>query len=131
MLKESDSFIIVSPECHGMVPAKLKNFFLYCSRDELAHEPALIVAISAGLGGSYPIAELRISSYKNNRISYLPEHIIIRNVEKFLNEKNKKEFKILFDRLIECLNLLIVYTDSFKYLRKKIKFNFALYPNGM
>ena len=88
-----------------MVPAKLKNFLLYCSKDELAHKPALLVSVSAGLGGSYPIAELRISSYKNNRLCYLPENVIIRNIETFLNDKNKKEVKIIFDRLVECLNL--------------------------
>ncbi|MBM4093459.1 MAG: NAD(P)H-dependent oxidoreductase, partial [Planctomycetes bacterium] len=67
-LRASDGFVIVSPEWSGMVPAALKNFFLLCDAKVLAHKPALIVAVSAGLGGSYPVAEPRTSSYKNTRI---------------------------------------------------------------
>jgi hypothetical protein len=39
----------------------------------------LIIAVSGGAGGgAYPVAELRMSSYKNSRICYLPEHLIVR-----------------------------------------------------
>lgn len=85
-LIECDGFIVISPEWHGQVPSGLKNFFLLFSRAELGHKPALLVAVSSGDGGAYPIAELRMSSYKNNRICYIPEHLILRNVESILNE---------------------------------------------
>lgn len=84
-LADSDAFVIIAPEWHGMVPSGLKNFFLMWGNNELAHKPALIVAVSSGVGGSYPVAELRMSSYKNNRICYIPEQLIIRNVETVLN----------------------------------------------
>ena len=90
-LANADGFVIVSPEWHGQVPAGLKNFFLlWGSGSALAHKPALIVTVSSAEGGAYPVAELRMSSYKNNRICYIPEHIIIRHVESVLNEDNSK-----------------------------------------
>jgi NAD(P)H-dependent FMN reductase len=84
-LKESDALVIVSPEWAGMAPPGLKNFMLLCSAADVGHKPALIISVSSGVGGSYPVAELRISSYKNNRLVYIPEHVIIRNVEEMLH----------------------------------------------
>ncbi len=72
----------VSARMRSSVPAGLKNFFLMFSRFELGHKPAMIVAVSSGDGGAYPVAELRMSSYKNNRICYIPEQLNLRNVEK-------------------------------------------------
>jgi NAD(P)H-dependent FMN reductase len=85
-LASSDAFVVVSPEWHGQVPAGLKNFFLLFGKRELGHKPALIVTVSAGDGGAYPVAELRMSSYKNSRLCYIPEHVIVRHVEQVLNE---------------------------------------------
>ena len=90
-LAGSDAFVIIAPEWHGMVPSGLKNFFLMWGKGELAHKPALIVAVSAGDGGAYPVAELRMSSYKNNRLCYIPEQLIVRNVESVLNERGEGE----------------------------------------
>ena len=85
-LASSDGFVVISPEWHGQVPSGLKNFFLMWGKGELAHKPALIITVSSADGGAYPVAELRMSSYKNNRICYIPEQIIVRNVESVLNE---------------------------------------------
>jgi hypothetical protein len=84
-LKKATALIVISPEWNGMACPALKNFFLYAGLGELGHKPALLVGVSAGLGGAYPITELRASSYKNSRILYLPEQLIIRNVESMLN----------------------------------------------
>ncbi len=89
-LAGSDAFVIITPEWHGQVPAGLKNFFLLFGKAELGHKPALIVAVSSGAGGAYPVAELRMSSYKNCRICYIPDHVIIREVESVLNEDPEK-----------------------------------------
>lgn len=90
-LASSDGFVVIAPEWHGMVPSGLKNFFLMWGKGELAHKPALIVAVSSGVGGSYPVAELRMSSYKNNRVCYIPEQLIIRDVEKVLNAQGEND----------------------------------------
>lgn len=104
-LAASDGFVIVSPEWHGQVPAGLKNFFLLWGANELAHKPALIVAVSASDGGAYPVAELRMSSYKNNRLCYIPEHIIIRHVESVLNSDDNQND-----------------TDADRYFRERIRY---------
>jgi len=88
LFADSDAFVIVTPEWHGQVPAGLKNLFLMLTKNEIGHKPALIISVSSGRGGAYPVAELRMSSYKNNRICYIPEHVIIRDVEKILNGDN-------------------------------------------
>ena len=63
-LASCDAFILVVPEWGGMVTPNIKNFLLLCSPLELGHKPALITSVSAGMGGAYPISELRASGYK-------------------------------------------------------------------
>ena len=76
-LKQSDGFILIVPEYGGMATPAAKNVFLLCGNGEFAHKPGLIVSVSSGNGGAYPIAELRMSSYKNTHIMWIPENIII------------------------------------------------------
>lgn len=119
ILKDSDALIIVSPEWGGMAPPALKNLFQLCT-DELIHKPALLFGVSSGLGGSYPIVELRMSSYKNTKLCYLPEHIIIRQVNTMLNslEPNDENDLKLRERIDQMLKILIAYTHSFKDIRQ-------------
>lgn len=120
-LAESDGFVILSPEWHGQVPAGLKNFFLLWGAGELAHKPALIVSISSSDGGAYPVAELRMSSYKNNRICYIPEQVIIRNVESVLNadaSKNNPDADRYFrERIVYAGGILSAYAAALKQVR--------------
>lgn len=136
-LASCDGFIVVAPEWHGMVPAGLKNFFLlFSGSGELAHKPALIVAVSGGAGGgAYPIAELRMSSYKNSRICYLPEHLIVRNAGKVFNEDKSENdpdsHSYLHGRLNYCLEMLGEYTKAFQQIRASGKTSLEDYKNGM
>lgn len=133
--QNSDAFVIVTPEYHGQVPAGLKNLFLLLSKNELGHKPALIVAVSSADGGSYPIAELRMSSYKNNRICYIPEQIIVRNVEKVLNEKaeenNAAADAYFRDRIQWVLGILKEYAVALKQVRASGVTQTKVYNNGM
>ena len=104
-------------------------------KGELAHKPALLVGVSSGEGGASPIAELRMSSYKNNRICYLPEQLIIRNVESVFNEdaaeNDAKSQNYLAGRLDYCLKLLLSYSKAFKQIRAGDESSLATYRNGM
>ena len=135
VLQESDGFVIVSPEWHGMVPSALKNFFLMWGEGQLAHKPALIVSISSSNGGSYPVAELRMSSYKNNRICYIPEHLIIRNVETIFNkDPQENDAEVQHDlnkRMLYCIQLLICYAEGFKPIRQKKATDISTFKFGM
>lgn len=132
-LRAADSLIIVSPEYHGMSPAALKNFFLFCTGNLVADKPALLVGVSAGMGGSYPIAELRSSSYKNSRICYLPEHLIVRHAEKVLNDDApaSPEDEYLRKRAAWAVDLLEQYERALKPMRESGKINYKDFPNGM
>lgn len=135
-LHSCDGFIVVSPEYHGMAPAGLKNFFMmWTAGGELAHKPALIVTVSVADGGSYPVAELRMSSYKNSRLCFLPEHLIIRYVDTVFNEDpatNKAEAQSYFeDRLAYCLAMLGEYAAAFRQIRASGKTSLETYTSGM
>jgi len=121
-LIESDGFIIVSPEWHGQVPAGLKNFFLLFNRFVMGHKPALIVTVSS-------------SSYKNNRICYIPEHLILRHVEKILNAKaedNDADADSYFrERIAWALGILRGYAVALKAMRESTAIHHDKFGNGM
>ena len=135
-LMECDGFIFISPEWHGMATAALKNFFLVATSGQgLAHKPALICSVSVVDGGAYVIAELRASSYKNNRICYLPEQLVYRNVGEIFNEdadKNNPETHDYFmDRSEYCVDMLIEYARAFHGIRSSGIIDHKKYGNGM
>jgi len=134
-LASSDAFVIVSPEWHGQVPSGLKNFFLMWGKGELAHKPALIVTVSSADGGAYPVAELRMSSYKNNRICYIPEQVIVRNVESVLNDdpaQNSPDADGYFrERIVYALGILREYGLALGKVRASGATELAKFKNGM
>jgi len=129
-LNNSDGFILVVPEYGGMATPASKNIFLLCGNGELAHKPGLIVSVSSGNGGAYPISELRSSSYKNTHIMWIPENIIIRNVEEFnpgYHGKNIPEW--LDNRIDYVLKLLLTYASNMRPIREIV--NRKDFGNGM
>ena len=134
-LSSSDGFVIVSPEWHGQVPSGLKNFFLLFNRFELGHKPAMIVTVSSADGGAYPVAELRMSSYKNNRICYIPEQVIVRNVESVLNDNgkdNNPDADAYFrERISWSLGILKGYAEAMKPMRESVQIHHDKFGNGM
>ncbi|MCP3849694.1 MAG: NAD(P)H-dependent oxidoreductase [Gammaproteobacteria bacterium] len=139
-----DALVVITPEWHGQVPAGLKNFFLLFGKNELADKPALIVSVSSGIGGSYPVAELRMSSYKNSRICYIPEHVIIREVESVLNDSNQEQAnqnpdvetnersdRYIRERLDWSLNILKEYAKALKLVRASGVTETDKFTNGM
>ncbi|NCN40078.1 NAD(P)H-dependent oxidoreductase [bacterium] len=99
--------VLISPEWAGMIPPKLTNFLLSCSSQELAYKPSLLVGVSSGISGTYPVAQLRMSGSKNNQMVYLPDHLIVRHVGtegalERLEPRLKFNLKIL-KKMAECL----------------------------
>lgn len=134
-LQSSDALVVVAPEWHGQVPAGVKNFFLLCSQKEVGHKPALIVTVSSGDGGAYPVAELRMSSYKNNRICYIPEQVIVRNVETVLNndekDNNAEADRYFRDRIEWTLGILREYAVALTQVRASGATKTDVFNNGM
>lgn len=134
-LASSDAFVVISPEWHGQVPAGLKNFFLLFGKNELGHKPAMIVAVSSADGGAYPVAELRMSSYKNSRLCYIPEHVIVRHVEQVLNDdpgQNNLEADAYFRARIQwALGILREYAVALRHVRDSGAAKTEQFKNGM
>jgi len=134
-MRESDGFVVVSPEWHGQVPSGLKNLFLLLDQKDVGHKPALIVTVSAGQGGAYPVAELRMSSYKNNRLCYLPEHVIVRGADKVLNDDpadNDEKSDAFYRRRIPwALGILSQYAVALEQVRKSGATDTDEFRNGM
>ena len=129
-LIKSDGFILVVPEYGGMATPAAKNIFLLCGNGEFAHKPGLIVSVSSGNGGAYPISELRSSSYKNTHLMWIPENIIIRNVEEFnpgAHGDNIPEW--LDNRMDYVLKLFLAYSSNMRPLRDIV--NRKDFGNGM
>lgn len=135
VLNECEGMIIVAPEWAGMVPPALKNFLLLCatSGSIVAHKPAMIVGISSGMGGTYPVAELHQFGTKNTRICYVPDHVIIRQVESYLhgdvpaNDIDKN----LRARIDYSIKVFHEYGKSLRTVRQSSIIDYKTFPFGM
>lgn len=136
-LQSSDALVVIAPEWGGMVPPALKNFLLLSGKKELGHKPGLIVGVSSGVSGTYPVAELRLSGTKNNRLCWIPDHVIVRKVESVLNTPPSAEVTPDSDddfnrrRLKQSLGALVAYGRAFRGIRGSEEILTAEFPNGM
>lgn len=133
-LSQTDGIIIVCPEWHGMVPAGLKNLLLYLSANEVGHKPVLLVGVSAGSGGAYPISELRSTATKNNRMNIIPEHLIVRDVNDVMNDQSPSDNEddaYIQKRALFALEVLKEYTHALKPLRENGRVLSEEFGNGM
>ncbi len=135
-LKAADALVVVTPEWSGMATPGVKNFLLNCTADEIGHKPGLIVTVSATRGGSYPVAELRMSGYKNNRLAWIPEHVIIHHVEQNLTAPDgaadlSKEDATIRKRLRYALRLLEEYGKALRQVRASGVIDHKNFKSGM
>ena len=135
-LKSADALVIVSPEWSGMVTPGVKNFLLNCTADEVGHKPALIATVSATRDGITSAAELRMSGYKNNRLVWIPEHMIFQHIEENLNAPDgspdiSKEDSYLRKRLRYDLRLLEEYGKALKTVRASGMIDHKTFKSGL
>lgn len=135
-LRSAAALVVVTPEWSGMATPGVKNFLLNCTADEIGHKPGLIVTVSASRGGSYPVAELRMSGYKNNRIAWIPEHVIVHHVEQNLNAPDgapelAKEDAAIRKRLRYALRLLEEYGKALASVRASGVIDHKTFRSGM
>lgn len=131
-LVDAEAFILVTPEWGGMATPQSKNLFLLAGQEELAHKAGLIVAVSAGRGGAYPITEIRSSSYKNTKVNWIPEHLIVREVEDVLNTEraNSVSDTWIKDRIDFALTHLTLYAEALNQIRSRLPKD-SRFNNGM
>ncbi|KGK21296.1 reductase [Vibrio navarrensis] len=112
MLMQSDAFIFITPEWHGMATPALKNFLMLTTDDELAHKPALLVSVSASVNGVYPISELRMTGNKNNHVCFIPDHLIFRQCDSLFNQEHRCSDEQLHARSEYTISLLAAYANA-------------------
>ncbi|GGY31593.1 FMN reductase [Bacterioplanes sanyensis] len=128
----ADGFVFVVPEWHGMVPAALKNLLLWLGSKELAHKPVLLTAVSASAGGAFVIAELRGSGYKNSRLLYLPEHLILRDANDLWQGQEERESDAYLDKRARyAIDQLTTYATALAPLREQLTAGLTDFANGM
>lgn len=133
-LKEAMGFVIVTPEWSGGVTPALKNFFLFCTNYELTDKPAYLVSVTSSYtGGNLPLAELRLSCFKNTQICYVPEQMIIRSVNHVLNDESPESDNDLYARarIQYGLNIFLHYVSCLIDVRDRNLRDHANFPYGM
>lgn len=132
-MRRADGFVIIAPEWAGMVPPGLKNLLLFAGPKEVGHKPAMIVAVSASRGGSYPVNELRTSGYKNSRLVYIPEHVLIHDVnDMLLGATPASDRDAWLRRRIEFADrILLEYAKALAPIRTSGLTEHADFPYGM
>ena len=132
-MRRADGFVIIAPEWGGMVPPGLKNLLLFAGPKEVGHKPAMIVAVSASRGGSYPVNELRTSGYKNSRLVYIPEHVLIHDVnDMLLGATPASDRDAWLRRRIEFADrILLEYAKALAPIRTSGLTEHADFPYGM
>lgn len=130
ILEKSSAIIFVVPEWHGMIPPALVNLLVLSERNELAHKPALIVSVSGGSGGAYPVAQLKGFCTKNNRICFIPDHVVVRNVggKAFDGDENSV---VDSERLLYSLHVLKAYIPGLAHVRQSDILDHNKWPYGM
>ena len=129
LLNQSDGFVFVSPEWDGMFSVGLHNMFHYVDK-ELADKPVLLVGVSSGRGGQYPLQQMRIMGYKNKRFVVIPESLYYDHIQESLIDNAFVNNQVI-ERTSYALKILIEYAKSLKLVRDSGVINYEKFPNGL
>jgi len=132
-MADSDGILIVTPEWGGAASPVLKHFILMSEASSFSHKPVLTFGVSATpVGGIRPIEDLK-HTFKNARGVFLPEPIVINDVNNFLQgeERDEKREKYLLARTDYALELLLEYAKALKQVRDSGVIDHKTYPHGM
>lgn len=128
----ADAVILISPEWHGMATPALKNWFLFMEMDWLSHKPVLLCGVSGGSGGLYPVLELRSFSFKNFRPNYMPDQLVVRDVQAVIRpgeaEDKVKQFR---QRVDYTLLVLQAYIQGFVSIRNALPKSNSAFQYGL
>lgn len=125
---ESDGFIFVSPEWDGMFSVGLHNMFHYVDK-ELADKPVLLVGVSDGRGGRYPLVQMKIMGQKNKRFVIIPENLYFDHIKKTLVEGVLIN-EISVKRTDYALKVLVAYAKALSIVRQSGVIDYKTFPSG-
>lgn len=130
-LQEAEGFVFVSPEWDGVFSVGLHNMFHYAVKKRvLDHKPVMLVGVSDGMGGAYPIAQLKAVGPKNTHYVVSPENLRISKVKEALVNG-----EIVVDGVREradySLQVLIEYAKALKPIRKSGLLDLKKFGSGV
>ncbi len=132
-LSNADAYIFVSPEWNGMMSHGLINMLHYVEK-EMAYKPVMLVGVSAGRGGIYPIAQMKQLGGKNRHYIVSPENLVVSGVGSAFNspELNQDEPDFVLKQRAEySLNVLLELAKSMTQVRSSGVLDFENFANGM
>lgn len=132
-MADSDGILIVTPEWGGAASPVLKHFILMSEKSSFSHKPALVFGVSAThTGGIRPVDDIK-HLFKNSRGVFLPEPIVINDVNNFLQgeERDGKREEYITKRTDYALSLLLEYSKALKQVRESGVIDYETYPHGM
>jgi len=132
-LANADGYVFVSPEWNGMMSVGLVNMMHYAGGN-MAHKPVMLVGVSSGRGGTYPLAQMRLMGHKNTHYVISPENLIVGGVNDMLNDQDMDESAPDFSvkkRADYALKVLVEYAIALKSIREGGVVDMSLFPNGV
>jgi len=132
-LEQANATVFVSPEWNGMMSHGLVNMQHYLG-NELANKPVMLVGVSAGRGGSYPVMQMRTMGYKNNHYVISPEALIVQGVNDMFNDHAMNEESSdypLKQRADYGLKVLIEYAKALESVRQSGVIDLDTFGSGM
>ena len=133
-LAQAEGYVWVIPEWNGGANPSLKNMLLYADTALLGHKPVMLVGISAGGGGFYPIMDAKSVGQKNMRYIIVPDNLVINRCQQVLLNHDideKAEDYQLKLRLNYSLTILGLYVQHLNNLRQSKIIDYQAYPFGM
>lgn len=133
-LENADGFVLVSPEWDGMFSVGLHNMFNYVAsgstKNTMAHKPVTLVGVSSGMGGVYPIAQLRMTGSKNTHYVVSPESLRFAKVKDVLVD-GRIVVNGLRERTDYALKVLIKYAEALAPIRRDELLDFNKFGSGV
>ena len=128
-LAAADGFIFVSPEWNGTTGPGIINLMLY-AESEFAHKPVMLVGVSNGRGGHYPLLDMRLTGYKNRHYVIIPESGLVQNVDEVLVDGELKN-DWAKDRLHYGMSVLLEYAKALQVVRNSGLIDLVKFKNGI
>jgi NAD(P)H-dependent FMN reductase len=132
-LTNADAYVFVSPEWNGMMSHGLINMLHFVGQ-EMAYKPVMLVGVSAGRGGTYPVAQMKQLGGKNRHYIISPENLVVSGVESAFNTPEIVESEADFaikNRADYSLKVLIELAGALTHVRSGSVIDLKNFSNGM
>ncbi len=132
-LESAEGYVFVSPEWDGMMSHGLISLLHYV-KTEMAHKPVMLVGVSSGFGGAYPLQQMKQLGPKNKHYVITPEALRVMKVKDILNDQdfseNAQDLSVK-KRADYALRVLCEYSKALQQVRDSRVFNPGEFGSGV